>query len=558
MRFSFIKNKKSRPGMALFLCAMLTLGACSDWLDLKPYDGVTEGDYWQTKEDVFAVLSGCYSSMLNQTLVTNMFYWGELRGDLITVSSQAGGDATNVVRGEITPENKIVKWNEFYTTISYCNKLIEFAPLVLERDFTFTQELCGQYIAEATAIRSLMYFYLVRSFSDVPFITFATNNDQQDYNLPKTAGPAVLDSLVDHLGKVIDRLSPDLQDAAANKGRMTRYVALTLLADIQLWRGNNAACINYCNQVLAGPYALIVPSETDYTINPVYGPLDPINPIDTVNVMTQAYKNRLFEGLYLEPEASPEIIFHLPYPDTHPSLGDPFYALFHGSSTVAPMTPKTDNLTANVFLPYEYADYFPGAMDVRGNGFSFKNNYVWKWVGMNLMDNTMRTQRLYPKWIIYRLADVMLMKAEALTRMNRDNQAGLLEAYNLVKQIRWRNSAVDTETVSTTVVEGDVTYTTIDAEGLEQLILDERAREFIGEGKRWYDVLRFALHAGDIEAGNKYLMSLASTGAPADRIMGMREKYRNRNFLYWPIHIDELETNKNLTQNPFYLQNSTL
>ena len=546
---NIIKNQKLK---ILVFCLVFSV-SCSDWLDLKPYDGVVEDDYWQTQEDVYSILMGCYSSMLREQVVTNMFYWGELRGDLITGSTQASGDVMNIIRGEISPENAIFRWNEFYTTISFCNKLIEKSSLALDRDYNFSEQDYLLYKAEAVAVRSLMYFYLVRSFSDVPFITFATNNDQQDYNIPKTEGEVILDSLVVHLEKALPDLQEDLGSIEANKGRMTRWAAMTLLADIHLWRGEFEKCISYCDQIInRGPYSLIMPGDNDFTGHFIINPENMNDTLGLVFTVETRYKERLFDQLYVQGN-SIESIFELQFPVTHRSLADPFYRLFQGTSMVAPIIPKLDNLLENIFPLYEHSDKtFETITDVRGNGFSFKSNYLWKWVGTDYTGFDMRSQRQYPNWIIYRYPDVLLMKAEALSQLGKEEPERLRESYNLLKQVRERGNAVDTDIVEETVIYEDGTrYTFLNQFELEKLILAERAREFIGEGKRWYDVLRFALRDSP-NGGSHYLMALAINGAPPDKSMGLQEKYKNRWFLYWPINVKELELNRNLVQNEYY------
>ncbi|MDR1667004.1 MAG: RagB/SusD family nutrient uptake outer membrane protein [Bacteroidales bacterium] len=543
-------------GIGMGLCVVLLLTAsCDKWLDLKPYDGVVENEYWQTKEDVHSVLIGCYSSLLDQTMVSNMIYWGELRGDLVTGSSSASSGVMSVVRGEITPENAIVKWDQFFTTINYCNKVIEKSVLVRERDMSFTDDLYRQYKAEATAIRSLMYFYLVRSFSDVPFVTKASDDDRQDYYVAKIEGRAVLDSLVKHLENVLPDLPRDLGDNDLNKGRMTRWTGLALLADIYLWQGNYVACSGRCDQIItSGQFSLIVPGSGDLTPVPI---IDPVL-MDTLEVAYQfasSYADRLFDELYVTGN-SVESIFELQFPKTHDALGDPFYALFKGTGNVPPLIPKEDNLLENIFPLYEYADINSTVQDVRGNSFTYKNESVWKWVGLSRSGSTTRTQKTFPHWIIYRYADILLMKAEALNQMGKatNDQNLLKESYALVQQIRTRGNAVDSEEVVSTSDDGQGgTLQLVDAQALEQLILDERAREFAGEGKRWYDVLRFALRDAP-NGGSRYLTMLAITAAPPEKVTSLQEKYKNKWFLYWPIYVNAVEINKNLKQNEFYVR----
>ena len=78
---------------------------------------------------------------------------------------------------------------------------------------------------------------------------------------------------------------------------------------------------------------------------------------------------------------------------------------------------------------------------------------------------------------LYRFADVMLLRAEALNQVNRK-----LEAIKIVNDIRARLGFV--ETVESKIGTTPSTY------NLESVILAERKLEFFGEGKRWFDLIR--------------------------------------------------------------------
>jgi hypothetical protein len=194
-----------------------------------------------------------------------------------------------------------------------------------------------------------------------------------------------------------------------------------------------------------------------------------------------------------------------------------------------------------IFPEYEGED--PNVKDIRS--YTYQGMWVWKFAGTAL-SGRQRTERTFPHWIVYRLADVMLMQAEALNQMAiaaNDDEA-MNRAYALVKQIRTRANAIDNSDSELSMP--------IDGKELERLILAERARELAFEGKRWYDVLRFAKRNN--YADNSYLMQLAVNSAPPEKLASLQLKYNNPWFHYWPIYIDAVEINKNLKQNEFYAQ----
>jgi hypothetical protein len=89
-----------------------------------------------------------------------------------------------------------------------------------------------------------------------------------------------------------------------------------------------------------------------------------------------------------------------------------------------------------------------------------------------------------------------------------------------------------------------------DKRAIADYILEERAREFAYEGKRWYDLLRNAKR-------NNYerldlLLDLVSKTVSPDRQQSAIAKYKDKNSHYFPIYYYELTTDKQLAQNPFY------
>lgn len=532
--------------LLLVVLSLLCMTSCSDWLDLKPDDGVVENDYWRNKDDVHLAVFGCYSSLLDKGLVNNILQWGEIRAEIVTGGPAVPDNILKVIRGEISPDNGIVGWGSFYSTINQCNKVIENSIPVMELDQTFTEKLCQQYIAEATTIRGLMYFYLVRSFRDVPLVFKASDNDEQDYNYAKTDGNAILDTIAWQLTKCLNSLPARYEDNVSNKGRVTRWMALALLADIYLWQSKYDACLLKCNEIISSGQYTLVPVER--APKEIRDNSDMI--VDTAYTVTAAEMDLWFDRLYVTGN-SVESIFEFQYPETHPSLADPFFDLFNSTANRPKLVANAVNLDGIIFPEYELDR---SVKDIRS--LTYPQNFIWKYVGTSMSSVTHRAERTYPHLIIYRLPDVMLMKAEALTQQaiqGGNDQVKLQEAYSIVKVVRERSNAVenpDSELLSP-----------ISGKALEKLILNERAREFLFEGKRWYDILRFARrdsYGGTTKENLEYLTQLAVYSAPIEKVASLQVKYRaeegNYGFHYWPISVSAIEINKNLKQNEFYAQ----
>ena len=82
---------------------------------------------------------------------------------------------------------------------------------------------------------------------------------------------------------------------------------------------------------------------------------------------------------------------------------------------------------------------------------------------------------------------------------------------------------------------------------MEKLILQERKREFMFEGKRWYDLARYSIRVGN----NSYLAKQATTKYQIN-VNAIQIKLSNPYTLFWPINKDEMKRNINLRQNPAY------
>ena len=161
-----------------------------------------------------------------------------------------------------------------------------------------------------------------------------------------------------------------------------------------------------------------------------------------------------------------------------------------------------------------------------------------------------RTQKNGANWIFYRTSDVMLMKAEALanmissdnleSEMTEEDKARLKEAFNLVKAVNDRSNLT---VGASSLVEGD--YNSKSA--MIDLVLEERRREFLFEGKRWFDLVRYSRREGNTQK----LRDLVSQKF-VDNASAATSKLTSMDAIYMPYNYDELRVNPNLHQNPAY------
>jgi starch-binding outer membrane protein, SusD/RagB family len=509
------------------IVALLALNfqSCTDWLDLRPENEVVLEDYWQTESQVMAGLSGCYRNLSKPACTERMIVWGELRSDNLEAGNALSEDLYKIINVNITPTNSYANWQSFYAVINYCNTFLEFAPNVVNSDQNFTATKLHTLEAEALAIRALSYFYLVRAFHEVPLILEPSINDNQDYNVPKSTERKILDQLISDLLKAKTVIRSDYGKEAYNKGRITLNAVNALLADIYLWDQQYSNCVDVCNQVMADKTLKLV--ESDRMLNEVF---------NTGN--------------------SSESIFELQY-DVDVQYNTAVWSFYGinnqgvGQLSYANYLAKTGD-----YSPFNYAasSVKESTKDIRKTNFvgiidNNKGYNIYKYTVVRCVEDqngvvtpSYRTSNTTPNWIIYRLSDVILMKAEALAQLNRDEN-DLKEALKMVNISYLRSN----ETADSLLFNN---YN--NQKSLESLVLRERQRELVFEGKRWFDLMRLVRRYNDPTTLLKYI----SPKLTGDNMQ--IKKMSIMNALYMPILESEIINNPNLIQNPFYEDSNNL
>ena len=480
----------------LLIVLVTGLGSCKKWLDLKPQDGIVGDEYWNTKEQIEAAVTGVYTSLQANTEL--FFIWGEARADMVAPAFKASQDELDMVNLNMLPDNRFVNWRTIYQSINYCNTIIQLAPGVLQKDNTLDREQLDRAVGQAVAIRGLLYFYLVRSFGEVPLSTKATVSDKDVENLAKSSKEEILNQIVQDLQRAATTLPETYGSIAQDKGRVTRYAANAMLADVYLWMDKYNEAAAECDKIIdAKKFSLV----------------------DRFDLFTDVF----YKG------NSSESIFELQFDEQRLN---PFYDMH------TPGKKRWGAATHLVDMVYgiDLVSSIP-KFDERGINTAFRTSdfMIWKYVGAdNIGDDYRNADQSYAHWIFYRYADVLLMKAEAINELNKP-----LEASRIVKTIRERANAVELKVMDS-----------LNKASMASYILEERQRELAFEVKRWYDVLRNAKR-NNYEK-RQLLMDMASISLPADRRQAAFAKLADNNSHYFPIYFYELQTNKLLEQNSYY------
>jgi hypothetical protein len=275
--------------------------------------------------------------MTDNNFLTRIMLWGEMRSDnmskgLINANTPFVNDVqlAEMLDGNILPNYYIADWSSFYTVINRCNTVLHYAPEVLERDPDFTESEWLAMEAEMLTLRALCYFYLVRSFRDVPMVLEPSIDDSTSFVVAAAHPDSVLNQIVKDLKKAelnAVKKYPETSSSSKisyTKGRVTQQAVWSLLADVSLWMENYDECIAYCEKVIA---AKVEEAEEERMNYDGEYPLLANQKASSTSNIHQAYNQIFGTG------NSFESIFELQIDNTYDKKND-FLRSYYGASDV--------------------------------------------------------------------------------------------------------------------------------------------------------------------------------------------------------------------------------
>jgi len=284
-------------------------------------------------------------------------------------------------------------------------------------------------IGELKFLRALMYFNLVRVFGDVPLVTKETTNVNDYFGQGRTPASEIYTFIEKELKEAIPLLPP----SQAQKGRVTKGAALGILGKVLITENKHQEALSYLSQVEGLGYSLLP---------------------DVTKIFDVTNKN------------NSEIIFDVQFASgvNGNTEGSPAFQLFSPSGTVAGA--KGHNLpTKEVYNLYTTDDKRKTAyIGLTGNGIPFTKKLVKPDSKYPINDGSSNI-------VVLRFADVYLMMAESYAKANDFANANLY-----LNKIKTRAGIANVNLTS--------------QQALIAEIDKERRLELVGEGHRWFDLVR--------------------------------------------------------------------
>ena len=568
----FIQKHISKSGVSFHVTLftlLFTLSSCSDYLDVLPLNEVVLENYWTKKDDVTSELNGCYESLTSEGSLERMGIWGELRSENLVQGSNLENKYVEILKENILPTNDLTKWEDFYRTINRCNILLNYADGVQKLDPNYTEAQMRANKAEATFIRDLCYFYLIRTFRDVPMVFEPSIDDLQDYKVPATPMMEALKMLSDDLEKVKDDAvlryvddskmtnSEASSQAYENCAKVTRVAIYTLLADIYLWRGEYDKAISCCDYVInfkKNQYKERVAKKGQMNDMFLFNGIPMIRESLANSKTCGNAFNEIF-GYGNENGFSFESIFELGYKKGNEGnvKNNYIYKFYSGQNIIGGFAAPEDyyqNVTSgtNDYFAKNDCRVYENIIEQSGKYIIGKyTNYRPNLENDNVTDfkslkyDPTTVSYNYHNWIIYRLSDVMLIKAEACIMKNDpDFQTAFSLINSINKRARNYTENVKSDSLAFSAYSSN-------KEEMEKLLMLERKREFMFEGKRWFDLVRKSLRDGN----TNYLANEA-TKKQKENAVAIKIQFADINTIFWPYNREELKKNTLLKQNSAY------
>lgn len=479
----------------LALCLMAYAMVSCKKLDTQPITSYSPGNFWKEPSQASAALNGAYT-LLQAAVNQEFVYYGEGRADNLSLLLENNVSSINVINNRLDPSMSYADWSNFYQVIKQANLIIKNLPEMKDKNiYTSTSASTTEYkrvLGQAYGLRALCYFYMVRIWGGVPLVTEPVTNtgDINSFKTPRADSLEIYKRISTDLILARSMLPTSYTNNMQTRAMLTQGAIDALQTDYYMWRNNiDSALITSARLV----------NTTGGSVNANYSLAELYNANINYIADKSLIDNSPYAKIFID-GFSNESIFEVAYSNDE-STTSGIYGIFGGL-----------NLAQFGISQKLVGSFDPN--DLRYVASVLSDKYVFKYFPKKNFDSATENDK---DVIIYRLADIMLLRAEAL---NAKGQRA--NAFTLVNKIRERAGL---PAIAATVYNA---YTVAQA---QDVILDERQKELCFEGKRWFDLVRTGK-----------AIAVMST------INGLTDKEN----ILWPISTTILRSNPLIEQNIFY------
>jgi len=451
----------------IFLISASLLISCTD-LDVAPTSFVTKENFYNTDDDAIASVTAVYASLSNdgpaeQSLFgRNLYFLTDMGTDYAAAGASAVNPNLRAISGlthDANTDRIQVAWRQIYSGINRANVAIDNIPKVQG-----TEALKTRLINESKFIRALLYFHAVRLWGGIPLVLHEpTSLDFNDLKVSR--------STVD---EIYTQIIKDLKDAEAlpatyttnNVGRATSGAAKAILAKVYLTRKDWPNAILKAKEVINGGYG--------------YGLFT--NFADIFNKTTKNGKEHIF-SVQFEPN----------------QVGSGMSGSTFMRTTFVGLVPvEPADVVADVSLFYDNyttgdtrrdATYAKQLLNpATGLLYTFPKPIFRKYLDVTMLSFPVNVSINFP---IIRYADILLTLAEAA---NEQESTPTAEAYEAINKVRRRAFGKPIDTPDATVDLAGLTKAQF-----KEAIFVERTKEFVQEGQRWFDLVRWGRLVSEVK-----------------------------------------------------------
>ncbi len=536
--------------ISLTILGILLFSCSEDFLNKDPLDFVSPDNYLTNETRLELLVNSIYNNIDFGGTSTEYkrqypFIYDVMSDNAWDYSTWEG--ATDFARGTVTANNSRVqwKWDENYQGIARANTVIE---QIADKGDEIESDNKARYLAEAKFLRAYYYNDLINFYGDVPLIL--TPGDLDDAQPSRNP-----------ISEVLAQILQDLEDAAADlplsyddsgdQGRATKGAALALKARVLLYQSEWQKAADAAEACM---------DLNVYSLYPDY-----LGLFLEENETAVSASEAIFQ-VYYTPITNPSF-FNMPlagwWPSFQPTLQlvDSYYM-----KNGLPITdPNSGYDPENPFMdrdPRLYASlYYPGGPFHMAMWGMVEDTSRWehmgmlglggfhcrKWINEDLVDinNTEGTNKLF-----IRYAEVLLTYAEAKNEVSGPDAS----VYDAIDQLRNRAGM----TTLSSAMPG------LSKDEMREVIRNERRIELAFEGLRLSDIRRWRIGEEAFVNTTGYDSQFLKTYSYPGDYNGTTEdwhyvviEYDQRSFnpsrdYLWPIPISEINSNKNMVQNPGY------